>query len=159
MKRALVAMVVVLTLGFTLAPMVLAGPFVGFDLTIPTTGDLTMGFKDDGLSMALTVDDVFVAPALGFEATYESYFDWWDSEFGLDIAAIDFATSYPIPVIDGITTSWLGTLHLGYLLAQGVQSGSITPYTFDLYGGVDFDYDGVLHTLTPTGKVGFYWEL
>ena len=134
------------------------GPFVGFELTIPATAELTFGVIDDGLTLALVVDDVFVAPTLGAEATFASTFSWWDSEFTLTIDNVDVVTNYPIPVVDGINASWLGTLHLGDLLVSD-KLGAIAPYTFDIYGGVDFAYDGEEHTLTPTGKIGFYWEL
>jgi len=159
MKRVLLIFALIGMLG----SIAFAGPFAAFDMIIPGTqtpsiaSNLTFGFKDSGLTAAFVISDLFATPALGLTATLESNFGWWASEFNLAIANIDVVTNYPLPVVDGVRVGWLGTLRLGNLPL--VDGSVFTPRTLDIYGGVDFALSFEDLTLTPTGKIGFYWEL
>ena len=158
MKRALIlGLVLILFISAT----VFAGPFVKFDLTLPSDASLGVGVKSDDLSLALTVNDLFtVTPDISFNGLYKADYNWWDTSLMLDIADIDVITNYPIPTIAGIGAGIKGTIHIGTLIDKlaGDSQGSLASKTFDVYGRLYFDYSSTTSTLVPTAGIGFYWE-
>ena len=154
MKKVLVALIAIM-----MVPTVaFAGPFVRCDVGLAQTPsytvDFTMGYKSGGFVGSFTANDVFsVTHTLDFDASMAASGLWWGSKTTL---AIDDITLDPNP-IKSVAFGWLGTVHLGALLATDTD---LAPYTLDLYGGFDVKYQfAPTAEWTPTGKIGFYWEL
>ena len=158
MKKALV--ISLLTVA-ALSLAAFAGPFVGFDYTVPEDGTLYFGWNGDPWTLEWSVSDLFlVPPVLGFSAEYLAEFPGWDSKVWSWIEEIDFISTYPTPKVKGMGVAWRGTLHMGdvwVLLAESAQT--LATSTFDAYGEASFEYKHSGRQLVPTGSLGFYWEL
>jgi len=142
MKKTLAVLIAVLML----STVAFAGPFVRCDVGLAQTPsfavDLTAGYKAGGFSGSFTANDVF--------ATTHTL-AWWGSTTAISLKNIGL-----INPIESAALGWLGTVHLGALLATDTE---LAPYTFDLYGGFDVKYNFFTPAWIPTGKIGFYWEL
>ena len=159
MKKALIFTAIL----FLFGSFALAGPFISGELTLPNIVSLTAGFKADGLTVALTDNDLQTSPAvLDFSATWLGYYDWWESLFSLKINGIDLAEGLSTPAIGNLSFSGKETIHVGRLLPGNTDStievGKKAP-VIDLWSKVSFEYaPGPSPLLVPTVSFGFYWE-
>lgn len=157
MKKAL-AFIIALVMVWGMAAF--AGPFVGFDFTVPDDATLYLGFEEGPLTLTLNVGDLLlIPPILNLSAKYLFEYSYFDNEFQYWIDEIDIVNAYPIPTIDGMGLLWRGTLHIGDLIAMLTEPPqTLSSSMFDVYGEVSFEYDWTLSQLIPTGSIGFYWE-